>query len=385
MSVSIQALLQTVTADEVVAAWVTGLEALGVPASKWRKGGVASTMLRILAITYALFSGTMVAALSGQFLDYASGSWLILLARYVYGVDAIEATFANGTLTIENSGGGIYDYDPGEFVVLNPTTKVQYSNAETLHIGALSTLADVPFEALIAGTGGNANPGDVDELVTTALGVTVTNPGSFVGTDAETDPDLRQRCRDKLGSLSVRGPRNAYEWAAKSAVRPDGNPVNINRVSISTSSSTGKVVVTIASPAGTVDPTDLQAVIDNIEAKVRPQTVTVIVNAATATPYSTTMTVWALATPGLDQATVIAAVQTALTAYIAQYRIGGIAKPPSAQGYLWASGIEGIVKGAHPSIFAVDGVTADLALAVGAVATDAEADNQISVRLVAPS
>lgn len=378
-------ILQTVTADQVYATWVTGLVNLGVPADKWRKGGVASSILRIIAITYAAFSVTMVAALSGQFLDYATGKWLVFLAKYVYGVDAITATFATGNLTVANTGGFIFSYAPGELVVLG-ANGIQYANTAALSIGAVGSptaaQSSVPFEALTAGSVGSANPGTITQLVTTALGLTVTNPTSFVGTDAEKDEDLRQRCRDKLGSLSVRGPRDAFEWAAKTATRADGTPVNVNRVAISTSSSLGRVVVTVASPSGIVDSTDLTAIGAFIEANVRPQTVTVVVQSATTANYGPTMTVWAKTAPGLSSDTILAAVEDAITAYLATYPIGGLAKPPATQGYLWASGVEGVVKGSHPAIFAVDGITGDLALATTDVATDAVVDADITVRLI---
>ena len=52
----------------------------------------------------------------------------------------------------------------------------------------------------------------------------------------------------------------------------------------------------------------------------------------------------------------------------ASYPIGGIPKPPSPAGFLWATTIEGTVKAAHPSIFAVDGAGPDFALSAGQVA-----------------
>lgn len=377
---SIKALLATVTADQARAMFVATAESVGVPASKWRKGGVASTILTIVAITYAAFSSVMVQAISAGFLETATGGWLRLIATYIYGVDAIAATSASGELTLTNAGGGIYDYAAGEFVVLNSTTKQTYANEAPLHIGALATVTGVVFVCTVAGAVGTAAPGQIDTLVTQALGVTCTNPDSVVGLDAELDADLRARCINKLASLSVRGVRNAYVWAATTALRLDGTPVNINRVQVSESSSTGIVDVWLASPSGTPDPADLTAIAAFVEANVRPMCVTVNLHACTSVPYSAVLTVWAQAAAGLAQGDVEEFAADALTAYVASYPISGLKKPPSGLGYLYATGVEGAVKAANPAIFAVDGAT-DLALNGGQVAADAVT---INVRLVNP-
>jgi len=54
---------------------------------------------------------------------------------------------------------------------------------------------------------------------------------------------------------------------------------------------------------------------------------------------------------------------------ISGYPIGGIPKPPATQGYLWTTTIDGTIKAAHPSIYAVDGLGSDLAMSAGQVAT----------------
>jgi hypothetical protein len=380
MSISITDLLTPVTQDQARATFVAQLEALKVPASRWRKGGTASTILTVLAATYAGFSATMVAAIGAGFLETAKGNWLKLLAKNVYGVVAIEGTFASGAVTLTNAGGGIYDYDPGEFTMLNSTTQQTYVNTDVLHIGALATVTGVNVHCSVVGSIGTADPGDIDALVTQALGVTVTNPASVVGVDAELDEDLRDRCTNKLASLSVRGPRNAYVWAAKSATLIDGTPVNINRVEVSSSSSTGVVNVWIASPSGSPSADDLQAVRDFIEANVRPEAVTVIVSPITPVAYSPAITVWANAQAGVSAAVIQTAAANALTAFIASYPISGLKKPPSGQGYLYASRVDGAIEDAHPAIYAVDGAT-DLALGNAEAAVNLAS---VTVRLVTP-
>ena len=93
-------------------------------------------------------------------------------------------------------------------------------------------------------------------------------------------------------------------------------------------------------------------------------------NAATGVALSKALTVWATRTEGVDADTLHDAVLSVLALGISEYPIGGIKKPPSTQGYLYASWIEGTAKSADPSIFAVlTASAADLAINMGQVAT----------------
>lgn len=373
--ITITDLLTPITADQVNETFLTTLEILGIPARSWRDGGVARTILRVIARTYAGFSSSMVFALSGAFLEKAEGGWLILLAYYVYGVTAIPASFASGSLTLTNTGGGIYTYGPREATFLNPVTKVTYTNVDLFTLGALSTLP-ISIEATISGAAGSALPGAITDLVTAMLGVTITNPLSVIGRDAEKDPDLRARCLAKLATRSVRGPRNAYSYAALSAKRLDGSPVNINRVGISKSSSTGEVTVHCASPSGAPISGDLAAVELSIEDLVRPEAVTVSVLAVTEVAYTHAITVWAQSTPGVSAADVKSAAEKAIADFIAAYPIGGLEQADTAQRGLFGSGISSVIGSASPAkVFSVEGDTPgssvpDLALVAGQVATN---------------
>ena len=382
MSLSIDELTKPLTEDQVLERLLTIIEDLGLPARSWRKGGVARTILRAVARTYAGFTELMAAAIKSGFLETADGAWLRLLAKFVYGVDFIPATFATGTLQFTNAGGGIYGpFQPGEVRALWPISATEnkaYTNTEifTLNPGDVKLVA---FQAVELGSASSAPPGDIDTLETTMLGVTVTNLEAFVGTDDEADEDLRQRCKDKLAALSFNGPRGAYAYAVRSAKRTDGSAVDVNRLQVSPSSSTGIVNVWVASSSGAPIPSDLVFIADSIERIARPDSVTVNVYAATEVALSKSLTVWAKKTDGLSDTDLASIVDAALIAMTRTYPIGGIKKPPSVQGYLYATTIEGTAKGAHPAIFAVDGVGADLPLADGQVATLA---TTITVRFV---
>jgi hypothetical protein len=375
---SIDDLISPLTSDQVRAQFITELETLGVPAKSWRKGGALSTMLTVTSLAYASFTQVQSFFVRSGFLDLASGGWLTLLAHYVYGVDRIGATFANGGLTLVNGGGGVFTFGIGEVIARDPVIDKTYTNTEAFSLNPSQTKT-IHFQATEAGSASTAAPADVSELVTVMLGVTVSNASALVGTDDEPDPTLQGRCRDKLASLSPNGPRGAYSYAVRSATRSDGSPVDINRMQISPSSSQGVVTVWCASPSGAPSAGDLDYVRTSIENIARPDSVTVVVNAATPVALSASLTVWALSAPGVSVDTLTTLVTNAIIALAKSYPIGGIAKPPSAQGYLYASTIEGAAKSAHAAIFAVDVFQGDLALNQGDVATLSTA---VTVRIV---
>jgi hypothetical protein len=376
---TIEELLTPVTTAQQEESFLATLEGIGVPARSWRAGGSLRTILHIVAAVYAGFSTSILGFVRAGFLETATGGWLTLLAFNVYGVTRIDATFASGQIQLTNGGGGIYtSVAVGALTVTSPTTGKAYTNTSVFTLNPGDTIL-VNVQAVEQGSSSSAPPATVTTLVTVLHGVTVTNPASIVGSNAEEDPDLRQRCKDKLSIISGRGPRGAYDYAVRSAIRGDGSPVNINRKSISPSSSTGVVTIYVASPSGAPDPADLPYIVTSIETYARPDTVTANVLGANPVAFSKALTVWAKRHDGVSAVDLATLVGNALTAMVSTYPIGGIAKPPSTQGYLYGTTIEGTAESAHPSIFAIDGVGSDLAMSPGDVATLA---TTLTIRIV---
>lgn len=369
---------------------VTALVQMNIPADKWRAGGVASTMLTVVSMSLALMASILATIIQGFFLPTASGGGLKLLAQYMYGVTVPDATFASGPLTLTNTGGGLYTKAAGEVTTTNPDTGVTYTNSVGFSLSPSSTL-DVAFTATVAGSGGNANPGTITQLVTSLIGVTVTNATAFVGVDAPTDADIRLLCINKLGAMSVRGVRTAYAYAIQTATNAvTGAPVNVNRYSISADSHVGIVYIYIASPSGPVDPNDVTGVSDNIEAIARPEAVSVVLNQATTVTYTAALTAFVQAPTGVTASDVETAIGDAITTYIASYPIGGVtatddANPVTNFTGLFASGIYGAAtEGAATlgaKLFSIQGAT-DLALTSAQVATDSVT---VTARLIAPA
>lgn len=367
--ISIDDLLTPVTEDQVNENFLSSMEVLNIPARSWRTGGALRTMLRVVARTYANFSVVMVSVLAGSFLEKSVGGWLTLLAYYVYGITRPAATYATGFARLSNASGLAYAFGISELRLINPTTKKAYFNTSPITLNPGDVLVAVAIQSVEQGTSNNASPGQISALESIVLGVTVTNVDAVVGQDEMKDPDLRQLCRDKLGTLSNGGPRRAYSYAVRSATRLDGTLTNVNRLTISPSSSLGRVVIYVAAPSGAPDPLDVGYVRASVEALARPDAVTAIVVAATEVAVARTLIVWATSRDGLSVASLASAVNTKLVAALSTYPIGGIAKPPSLQGYLYADYLTAIAKSADVSIFDIDGSGADIALNAGEVAT----------------
>jgi len=378
-ALSLSDLVSPVPEDQMLDGLLSLIESFGVPARSWRPGGGLRTILRASARVLSNFSTAAAGANAAMFLDLSSKGWLTLVARYVFGVERVLATYATVTLHLVNTGAGVYTYGVGAVVARNPDTKKAYTNTAPIVLNAGDVL-DVPFQASEIGSASNAAPNTITEFTTVLLGVTVTNPLAAVGTDDQADDDLKAVCRNKRSAVSVRGPRGAYAFAVQTAVRGDGSPVNINRMQIVPDPATGIVSIYCASPAGAPSSGDLDYVRDNIEAISRPDTVTAVVAAATAVPISKTLTVWARRQDGVASSDIATLVNNELILAIESYPIGGVSKPPASnQGYLYGDYVAAIVVGAHASIYDVDGADDDTALSPGQVATLA---TTINVRIV---
>lgn len=388
--ITVADLLVPYTADAVRATLVSNLVAAKIPADKWKPGGVFSTILTYVAAFIAGASTLWSQAFGAGWVETASGGWLRVVAYYVYGVTPQDATFATGQLTLTNSSGNIYNYSAGQAIFQDSTTKQTYVNAASFTLGANGTVT-IDIEAQVAGTASNAAPGEIDTLVTSMLGVTCSNAAAVVGLDAQSDDSIKTDCMNRRAASSVRGPRTAYAYYATRTPglngQPDttllnslGLPVNINRILVSTASHTGDVTVYLASPAGAAIAVDVTAAAGSFEANVRPDGVTVTTLSANEVVYAPTLTIWAQALPGLAATDVANAASAALAAFLSTYPISGLSAANNDKG-LFASGIDGVVKSAHPAIFAIDGAT-DLLMNAGDVAANGITLTGANVRLV---
>ena len=346
------------TRDEVQASIYNVLGTLGVNTTAWGSGAVVRTMIVSVSAVLAAFSQLQAQIAASGFLDLAEGDWLTLVARYVYGVERIEATFASGEVTLTNSGGGVYTLDPDDLVVSNPTTGKAYRNDVGFTLGASSSIT-VEISAVEAGASSTSAAGAITVMTTTLLNVTCTNLLVVVGLDAETDAALRLRCREKLGALSPMGPWDAYAYAARNARRSTGEPCGVTRTR-TLKDGFGNVITVVASASGPVlgtigdTSTDLGAVDDAIQTLAAPLAVTATTQSAVTVSQNVAYELWMYNTSGATEATIQAQVSAALTAFFQNQPIGGnLLDPGDLTGTIYLDAIRRAIGGVSPLIFHV--------------------------------
>jgi hypothetical protein len=246
---------------------------LGLPTTAWQPGGITRTELAKLALALAGSDQVVSTMAQGGFLDWAAAvtpapavlgsaatpGWLDKLAQSTFNVTRTAATYAPGTVTFTNSFASSHGpYAPGTFHVANAAGRT-YSNTSSITIAGSGTTT-AAFQADVAGSASTAAPGTITTIVTSLVGVTVTNAASFIGTDAQSNASLVLACRNKQGSLSPNGPKSAYYYFALQAstilgalTPPVALQHPINRALVQANTSTGVVTTTIANAAGTTD------------------------------------------------------------------------------------------------------------------------------------
>lgn len=344
---SIEDLTTPLTTDQVKQSIYDVLAAVGVTTTNWKPGAVVRTMIAACAIVIAALSSLTAKLARAGWIELAEGSWLTLAARYVYNVERVQATFAAGSATIDNAGGGVYAYAVGDLILENNRTHKLYRNTAVVNIAALQTGVSVSLAALEAGSEATAFPGEITIFQAPQPGLTVTNVTAVIGLDAEDDPTLRQRCRDKLGALSPMGPADAYASAARNATRADGTPIGINRIRI-TKDGLGNVYVYVATASGAVtgdadDPnTDLGAIDVALHRNAAPLCDTVHTLSSVNVPFAFIYELWLYNDSGLTEAQIIAAVQAEVAAWIPTVPIGGDVIDINP-GRLYRSAVEAVI------------------------------------------
>jgi len=155
---------------------------------------------------------------------------------------------------------------PDGFYLAHPTGANTLSLTGTIGTGSYAGTAgrvyqpvSLGFAADVIGPSSNAGPTQINTLVTASPGVFVTNLLAFSGSPYESNIALASRCRAKLGSLSLNGPKGAYSYAAltSSQLLAAQSPAKtltsaITRETDSNSLATGTVTVTVANASGPV-------------------------------------------------------------------------------------------------------------------------------------
>jgi phage-related baseplate assembly protein len=346
------------------------LAALGVRTAGWKPGGVARAIITGVSHVFAAWSQWSVQIAKMGWLETSERSWLTLVAKYDYGVDRRVATFASGTVTIDNAGGGIYAFDPGDLIVTSTDGRA-YRNTAAVSIDALETGVDCAVAAVESGAASTALPGQIDGFETPYTGLTVTNTLSIVGTDEETDAALKIRCRDAAIAASPLGPRDAYSFFAQRATRDDGTEIGITRVRATSNSETGDVAVTVATASGALSAPDLAAAELYLYEHAAPLAVTLTVLNGVDHVVPITYRAWFRSSTGATPTDVAADIEASLAAFFAERPIGGDIIPPSAVGYVYLDGLCAAIGAARPEIvhFSVTIPSGNTAIAANGIPT----------------
>jgi hypothetical protein len=378
MALSLEDLTTPMTRQEVEASIYAVLAQTGTSTTSWKSGAVARSLIVGFSVLFSAATVLIAEIAKSGFLELAEGDWLHIVGHYVFGVDFLDQTFGTGSATLSNSGGGVYGWDPGDLILLKTATGKTYRNTARVDLGSMQTGLVITISAIEAGSASNAAPGEIDALETPHLGVTVTNIGSVIGLDAESDPAYRTRCYEKQASLSPNGPKDSYSFICRNATRFDGTLIGVTRVWTSVNSTTGDVTIVAATPSGVVtgslsDPaTDLGALNFAIQTRCVPDGVTATLSTGTNAVIPVTYEVWIRASAALTNAQVSTLVAKKLAEFFPAQPIGGVVIPP-ASGKVYYAAVKAAIYAAHPDIVKVvvtaPSVDADTDIADGGIPT----------------
>jgi hypothetical protein len=168
----------------------SNLASLTIPSSVIAGGGGIVTSVSV-GLTYTLiYCPSPPAAGSIVYVNIPSSS----------GVSGLGGIFA----TVASSGGGYFRINNG--------SSGSYTSGGQVYLCTVATM-----QADIIGIGSNAAPGAVNQTITQANSVSVSNVVSWSASNYETNQAYATRCQNSLAAASPNGPSAAYVYFAESA------------------------------------------------------------------------------------------------------------------------------------------------------------------------
>ena len=337
MTIDITTLFTAETAARILSAGLELASALGLPVTSWRVGDPSRTLFRFVADQLAIRDELASTFIRSGFLHSSTGDWLTLVASEVYGVERVEATYATPTVTLTNGGGGVYAREAGEVIVKASSTGVTFRSTEALALAlGPGTSQTIAFVADSAGSDGTVGVNDIDEIVSTMLGVTITASTAAVGIDEQSDSSLVEECESTLGALSPNGPPDAYNAVVLNSSLT--GRTDITRAITIADASDGTVTVYIAGDSGAVSGAAVAAAQSAVELWATPACITPTVVSATNAPQTVEYSVSCDGFPASAEADIEAFV----AAHFAALAIGGYVSESAlvtvAQTYLVEAG-----------------------------------------------
>jgi hypothetical protein len=253
MTINVFALFAIQTVEKFLTSGLAVAKAVGLPVTSWRSGDPTKSLYHYLAETLGALEERNTEFAKAGFMSTAEGEWATLHAKDVYNVDRGVATYAEPTITLQNTGGGVWDLDVGGLIVKCTATNKTFTS--TNNPGVLGPGTTLTYELIADEAGAESSVGtnEIDDFVTPAgmatFGVVVLSSTPAAAQD--------EQCGDTLGSLSPNGPPDAYEYVCKNS-ELTGNS-EINRATSIGDNDTGVVTVYVASAAGVVSAPSVDA------------------------------------------------------------------------------------------------------------------------------
>lgn len=331
-------LLTVVTTAELQAQILNAMTAAKLPTSAWQKNGAWQNLIQWFAMMLQLLYAILNDLARAMFLETAEAQALIDKGENDFGTAYRGKTFATGKVTLLNASGSQID-EPAEALAFAQTgdTTITYRNSGTIAGWLNGTELEIDLVCDVAGTIGNVPAANVApfnlEMVTTIVGVSIVEHSAIVGQDDQDPDEYRALCRRQAQSRSIGGAQGAWEWyptqlytdgtvADPEKPDPTKTRVNVNRVFVEESSSTGVTTLVIASPSGPVDGAEFTTIETFMQQNVK--------NSGTLLQYNcTAVPLDIVAAIQLERGTVADGVEDALEQYVTNWfgtsdnKIGG--------------------------------------------------------------
>lgn len=304
MTININVLWAVNTAEKIFDMGIQVAQALGLPTTSWRTGDPERSLYKYLAEVLAAHDGQVSSYIKAGFLssavadakDTGDSRWLKLLAYETFGVTVPDAGYAKPSVTLRNAGGGNYPRLVGEITLKNSSTGKTYHNTNALAPLNAGVTVTYALEADEAGADSSAATNEVDEIVTTMLGVEVVSSSAGYASDELTPDEIGRLCSATLGALSPNGPPDAYEYVCLNSALT--GTTEITRAYSYGTSSSGAAQVYVASAIGAVSAGGLQACQDAVETWATPLCARPTVSSASAYAVAVVATITGPGIPG---------------------------------------------------------------------------------------
>lgn len=293
---SISDILEAKSRDTLITEILAVLAADGCPVTAWQTGNPLRSLVRADATALADLRVLVGLIGAAAFLDDAEGDWLTLLAKSKFDVTRTAGVACVGRVSVSvASGAGPYTITAGGLLVSDGTRRWRSTNTTSVSITSASPVTfEVQAEA--EGTAYNVANGVITTVVSPAYaGVTVTNPAisggpwyTTAGAAEETDASLRQRCRDRWGTLGRGAGDTAYRYWARTG---HAYEAQVTRASVVWGVGDGTLTIYIAGPSSAISDAGIVSAVQAWVNTNKPGTDTPTVVAASAVTVPITGTV----------------------------------------------------------------------------------------------